>query len=622
MKSLRTKIMVLLGSTFAFLLLVMTVILYFQISGRIVPLTEDFTLEIAEAEAVALGKTLEGVVYELRGLAQHPVFQGGSQGEKEQLLQELTPQLRAGYELVAFVDLNGEFYSSTGARGNVADRDYFREIVYNNATFSIGEMVVSRATGKPTVTVGHVVCDGSNQIAGLVAFSISLEVLSQSVDAIEVGNAGYGFIADQRGFILAHPDESLRMRLNLSESSQLGYVGLDEVGRRMSRDESGVHRITKPNGDKEIIAYTSIPHSPGWDLGVVIPLNQLMQDVNHLLKVTIVIVLTVLLISLVLSGWLSGTIAQPITLVSENLGVMAGGDFTRKLEIKSKDEIGQMGEAYNAMASGLRDMVRSLIEVVENSTSSSQELSATSEEYVASLEEVASTLNEFAQTISRVNSDAVEMNSAAQRVGALSDEGAEKMRHTGQSMEQIRESSLESKRVMNELESSTYEINEVVSLISAIAEQTNLLALNAAIEAARAGEHGRGFAVVADEVRKLAEQTQTSIESIDPVVERLRRGMQQAMAVTDRTNEDVEVGFEALNAAQEAFGAIERDTRGMISLIRDVAEATAQIDSGGEELAATVEEQSASMQQIASTAQSLAAIAEQIDQMVRGFTID
>ena len=355
---------------------------------------------------------------------------------------------------------------------------------------------------------------------------------------------------------------------------------------------------------------------------MVIPLNQLMQDVNHLLKVTIVIVLTVLLISLVLSGWLSGTIAQPITLVSENLGVMAGGDFTRKLEIKSKDEIGQMGEAYNAMASGLRDMVRSLIEVVENSTSSSQELSATSEEYVASLEEVASTLNEFAQTISGVHSNAVEMNSAAQRVGALSDEGAEKMRHTGQSMEQIRESSLESKRVMNELESSTYEINEVVSLISAIAEQTNLLALNAAIEAARAGEHGRGFAVVADEVRKLAEQTQTSIESIDPVVERLRRGMQQAMAVTDRTNEDVEVGFEALNAAQEAFGAIERDTRGMISLIRDVAEATAQIDSGGEELAATVEEQSASMQQIASTAQSLAAIAEQIDQMVRGFTID
>lgn len=622
MKSLRTKIMVLFGSTFAFLLLVMTVILYFQISGRIVPLTEDFTLQIAEAEAVALGKTLEGVVYELKGLAQHPVFQGGSQGEKERLLQELTPQLRAGYELVAFVDLNGEFYSSTGVRGNVADRDYFREIVYNNATFSIGEMVVSRATGKPTVAVGHVVRDGSNQISGLVAFSISLEMLSQSVDAIEVGNAGYGLIADQRGFILAHPDESLRMRLNLSESSQLGYVGLDEVGRRMSRDESGVHRITKPNGDREIIAYTSIPNSPGWDLGVVIPLNQLMQDVNHLLKVTIAIVLTVLVISLVLSGWLSGTIAQPITLVSENLGVMAGGDFTRKLEIKSKDEIGRMGEAYNAMASGLRDMVRSLIEVVENSTSSSQELSATSEEYVASLEEVASTLNEFAQTISGVHSNAVEMNTAAQHVGALSDEGAEKMHHTGQSMEQIKESSLESKRVMNELESSTYEINEVVSLISAIAEQTNLLALNAAIEAARAGEHGRGFAVVADEVRKLAEQTQTSIESIDPVVERLRRGMQQAMAVTDRTNEDIEEGFEALKAAQEAFGAIERDTRGMISLIKDVAEATAEIDSSGEELAATVEEQSASMQQIASTAQSLAAMAEQIDRMVRGFTID
>lgn len=300
---------------------------------------------------------------------------------------------------------------------------------------------------------------------------------------------------------------------------------------------------------------------------------------------------------------------------------MATGDLTKTVEIKSKDEVGRMGQAFNSMAEGLQDVVRSLADVVANSTSSSQKLSATSEEYVASLEGVASTLNEFAQTISGVHINAVEMNDTAQRVGTLSDEGVDEMDHTAKSMEQIKESSLQSKRVISELESSTYEINEVILLISAIAEQTNLLALNAAIEAARAGEHGRGFAVVADEVRKLAEQTQRSIESIDPMIERLRRGMQLAVTVTDQTNEDIEVGFEVLKTAQKAFSAIERDTRGMINLIRDVAEATAEIDSGGEELAATVEEQSASMQQIASTAQSLAAMAEQIDRLVNNFNI-
>lgn len=621
MKTLRSRIMLLFGTTIAGLLLVMTVILYFQISGRVVPLTEDFTLQVAEGEAATLGKTLEGVVYELKGLAQHPVFRTGNQTEREQVLRELTPHLRAGYELVAYADANGDFYASTGARGNIADRDYFREIMYDNAMFSIGEMGISRATGKPTVTIGQAVRDSSNQIAGILAFSLSLEMLSQSVDGIKVGNAGYGFIIDQNGFVLAHPDENLRMKLNLVESSQLGYVGLDEVGRKMLRNESGVHRITKPNGDKEIVAYTTIPNSPGWDLGVVIPLNQLMGDVNHLLKVTIGIALGVIAVALLISAWLAGTISAPVALVSENLEVMAAGDLTRKVDIKSNDEVGLMGQAFNSMAEGLQNMVRSLIDVVENSTSSSQELSATSEEYVASLEEVASTLNEFAQTISGVHQNAVEMNTTAQRVGSLSDEGVAKMQHTGDSMEQIRQSSLESKQVINELESSTYEINEVVSLISAIAEQTNLLALNAAIEAARAGEHGRGFAVVADEVRKLAEQTQTSIESIVPVVDRLRKGMQQAVSVTDRTNEDIEVGFGALKAAQDAFGAIEQNTRGMISLIHDVAEATAEIDSGGQELAATVEEQSASMQQIASTAQSLAAMAEQLGRLVQQFTI-
>lgn len=620
-KSLRTRIMVLLGSTIGVMLLVMTVILYFQISGRIVPLTEDFTLEIAEAEANALGNMLGGVVYELKGLAQNPVFRTGSKEEIEQVIRELAPNIWPGYDLVAFADRNGEFYASTGARGNVAERDYFRDIMHNNATFSIGDVVVSKATGKPTVTMGHVVHDGSNKNIGILAVSISLEVLSQSVDGIKVGNAGYGVILDRHGLVLAHPDESVRMKLNLANASQVGYVGLDEVGRRMLRNETGVHRIVGPDGTKEIVAYTTIPNSPGWDLGVVIPLNQLMGDVNHLIKVIIGIVLAIMVIALILSAWLSGTISAPIALMSENLGVMATGDLTRKVDIKSSDEVGRMGQALNSMAEGLQKMVRSLIDVVENSTSSSQELSATSEEYVASLEEVASTLNEFAQTISTVHQDAVEMNEVAERVGSLSDEGVVKMQHTGKSMEQIRESSLQSKQVINELESSTYEINEVVSLISAIAEQTNLLALNAAIEAARAGEHGRGFAVVADEVRKLAEQTQTSIASIIPVVERLRKGMQQAVAVTDRTNEDIESGFEALKEAQDAFGAIEQDTRGMITLIRDVAETTSEIDSTGEELAATVEEQSASMQQIASTAQSLAAMAEQLNRLVQQFRI-
>lgn len=293
-KTLRSRIMVLFGSAIGVLLLVMTVILYFQISGRTVPLMEEFALEIAEGEAAVLGKTLEGVVYELKGLAQNEIFRNGSQEERERAIKELEPDLRPAYDLVAFINLDGDFYASTGARGNIADRDYFREIVHNHKTSYIGDVVVSLATGKPTVTIGHAIHSSSQQIVGVLAFSISVDALSQSVDGISIGNAGYGFVADQHGFVFAHPDQNIRLKMNLMETVSLGYSGLEEVGQRMQKGETGTSRVTRPDGSKELVAYTSIPHSPGWDLGITIPLNQLMNDVNYLLKVTIGIALGVI----------------------------------------------------------------------------------------------------------------------------------------------------------------------------------------------------------------------------------------------------------------------------------------------------------------------------------------
>lgn len=620
MKSLRTRITLLFGATIACLLLIMGVILYFQISDTVVPLTEGFALKIAEGEADGLAATLKSVVNELKGLAEHPVFKRGSLDEKQQLLFELDSYLSEDYDLVGYADLNGQFLASTGVGGNIADRDYFHEIVHNNANVAIGEVVVSRATGVPSVTIGHAVYDGE-RLAGAIAFSISLDILSRSVDAIKIGNAGYGFVTDGEGLVIIHPNEDLRMAMTLADSRSLGYTGLDEVGTRMSRNEAGVQRITNPAGDKELVVFTGVPFSPGWQLGVVIPFTQMMRDVNYLSKAIVFIAIGIVIIALFVSIWVSGTISKPIAQMSETMAVMSKGDLTTRAEVKSQDEVGRIGESLNSMAAELTEIVRAMIEIVEGTASSSQELSATSEEYVASLEEVASTLNQFAERISEVHGNAIEMNETAQRVSTLSDEGLAKMEGTGKSMERIRDSALQSKQVMNDLEGSTYEINEVVSLISEIAEQTNLLALNAAIEAARAGEHGRGFAVVADEVRKLAEQTKTSIASINPVVERLRKGMQEAVAVTDRTNEDIEAGSQALRESQDAYGEIALAMRDMLSLIGVVAEAMGEIDQGGGELAATVEEQSASMQQIASTAQSMAGMADRLNTVVHEFKI-
>ncbi len=180
-----------------------------------------------------------------------------------------------------------------------------------------------------------------------------------------------------------------------------------------------MQRITNPDGVKELVVFTGIPSSPGWHLGLVIPVAQMMADVNYLSKAIFFIALGILIISLIVSVWVSGTISKPIAQMSEAMEVMSKGDLTARAEVKSRDEVGRIGESLNAMAAGLTEIVGAITEIVGGTASSSQELSATSEEYVASLQQVASTLNQFAAGIHEVHDNAVEMNETARRVSTF-----------------------------------------------------------------------------------------------------------------------------------------------------------------------------------------------------------
>ena len=149
-------------------------------------------------------------------------------------------------------------------------------------------------------------------------------------------------------------------------------------------------------------------------------------------------------------------------------------------------------------------------------------------------------------------------------------------------------------KLINDLQQATNQIDQVINIISDIAEQTNLLALNAAIEAARAGEHGRGFAVVADEVRKLAEQTQESVGIIMNSINHLRTGTAQVVDVIQVNNEQIEDGAEILRRAQTDFDQIEESISATVKLINEVADSGHRLDIGMAEIAASAEEQTAS----------------------------
>lgn len=619
MKTLRARIMLLIGVTMAILLTAMTAALYFQISDRVTAISESFSEEIARAEAEGLGKILEGIAEELAIHAQNPVLREGDLTAIESYLVGIKGNIRDSYEMVFYADAAGEFRTTLGNVGNIGDRDYFKAIIGQGKEQATSELLISRSTGQPIITIAQAVRNDQNKIQGLLAVTLLVETITEIVDEIQIGQSGYASIVDRDGLVLAHPDSTIRMQLKLQDSAKLGFVGFDQAGRDMRSSTFGMNLIKTPTGEEELIFHRDIPNSPGWDLAIIIPRTQLLSEVSHLLRLVVIISAVVLLVALTVSFFIAMGIAKPITTLAGNIETMARGDLRSSVDIERKDEVGQMAGAFNAMTQDLRALVGSVQDSVRESASSSQQLAATSEEYSAALEEVASTLNQFSQTINIVHTDAVEVSTRAEQIGTLSNQGLNRMGNTAESMQRIRTSSAESRMAITELGQSTQEINEIVSLISAIADQTNLLALNAAIEAARAGENGRGFAVVADEVRKLAEQTQKSISNIGPLVERLRRNMEVAVDVTDRTNDEVEKGISALQQAQESSQAIASSTKDIITLIEGVTSSMGELDEGGESVAAAIEEQSASMQEIANAAQSVASLSGRLEGLVRHF---
>lgn len=315
------------------------------------------------------------------------------------------------------------------------------------------------------------------------------------------------------------------------------------------------------------------------------------------------------------------TITKPISQLVTFTEQAASGDLSSQMENKHTDEFGKLINAFNQMVQNLREMISAIQDVVNSASASSQQLSAASEENSATIQEIVVSINKFAEVTKDVNEISQTMSKQAQNVQQLSVNGTKQMSESSNAMAGILDSSQSSQQHITELERSTDEINHVIKIISEVAEQTNLLALNAAIEAARAGEHGRGFAVVADEVRKLAEQTQDSVGVIMGYIDALRTGTHQSVRVINENNNQIEVGAKSLEHTKTDFDSISNSIRETVRLINQVTDAGKELDHGMAEIAASSEEQAASMEQIAASAEAVAKMADEMSNLINNFKI-
>ncbi len=392
--------------------------------------------------------------------------------------------------------------------------------------------------------------------------------------------------------------------------------------------------------------------------------SQIIANGGKTLFVATIVTILVILVSLAAALITSNIIAKPIIKVMERMKLISSGDLSNEpLETKSQDEVGQLVVATNEMSNNIRELLSEINVASGSITSQSEELTQSANEVNAGSQQIATTMQElaagteseartaselanimglFSTSVQEANSNGELIQKASNEVFQMTSEGSQLMESSNKQMAKIDQIVQDAVHKVQGLDVKSQEISNLVSIIQEIAAQTNLLALNAAIEAARAGEHGRGFAVVADEVRKLAEQVSSSVADITDIV----AGIQYESSLVTTSLQDgyneVKQGTTQIKTTRETFASISSAVTEMVNSIKTVSENLSSISSNSEimngsiseiaaiseETAAGVEQTSASSQQISSSMEEvtnssddLAKLAEKLNRLVRQFKL-
>ncbi len=346
-------------------------------------------------------------------------------------------------------------------------------------------------------------------------------------------------------------------------------------------------------------------------------LTQQGERVNEVLTSTEVAMMILTLIAafvgLTLSALVTRGIVRPIRQTNAMLRDIAEGegDLTKRVPVNSTDDVGQLGANFNQFVEKLQSLIGRIASATDQVATAAEELSVVTEQTSSGIqkqscetEQVATAMNEMTATVREVANSAEQASGAANMANREADDGNQVVKKTISAISELAQEVQNSAAVIEKLKDDSQNIGTVLDVIKSIAEQTNLLALNAAIEAARAGEQGRGFAVVADEVRTLAQRTQESTKEIEGLIDTLQAGAEKAVGAMGNSQKRAD---DTMEMASEAGQSLE----GITSAVSTILDMNTQIASASEEQSATADEINRSVVNIQSVSQQTATGAEQ-----------
>lgn len=421
-------------------------------------------------------------------------------------------------------------------------------------------------------------------------------------------------------------------------------------------------------GTKALTAYSPLRDANDkivgmWFVGVPVAFQQAAAQFSlNMLWFGIVIVLAIILASVMIAR----NLTTPLSVAVDQLGLIASGDFTRPVPekfLRMKDEIGKLTQAVDQLQSRIRPLLSGLKTDAKTLASNSETLSAASEEIASSSGEVAKAIQQVASgaseqadhlqeilglienittSLERVNTELGRVTANSEETSRLADTGKKELDSLIVSIKGVREAFKIVVERLEVLKGSVSQVEEILEVINGIAEQTNLLALNAAIEAARAGEAGRGFAVVADEVRKLAEQSRASSDKISVLLNNITSETNEVVSTSEEVTRQIASQLDNVDHTNKAFDAILKSVAAIAPIIeatyremdstmkakdvvldrvQSVSAVSEEASASAQEISASAEELSASTQEIAANAQQVMEVAKRLEEQVERFKV-
>ncbi|MBG0846044.1 methyl-accepting chemotaxis protein [Pseudomonas chengduensis] len=446
-------------------------------------------------------------------------------------------------------------------------RPWYKDALAAGGT-TLTEPYVDAATGELIITIAT-----PARPAGVVGGDLSLQTLVNIINALDFDGIGYAFLVSADGKVLVHPDKNLVMK------------NLKDIYPQNTPRISSEFSEAQLDGDTRILTFTPVKGLPSvsWHIGLSIDKAKAYSMLTEFRASAIIATVIAVVLIIALLGLLIRVLMQPLTAMGKAMEDIAKGegDLTKRLAIQSNDEFGALARSFNQFVERIHSSIREVSsatvqvnEVAKLVVNASNSSMVNSDEQASRTNSVAAAINQLGAAAQEIARNAADASSQASDARHQAEDGGKVVQQAIRSMSELSNKISDACAKIEMLNSKTVDIGQILEVIKSISQQTNLLALNAAIEAARAGEAGRGFAVVADEVRNLAHRTQESAQEIEKMIEELQVGSRESVTTMTESQRYSEESVDIANQAGERLGTVTARIGEIDGMNQSVATAT------------------------------------------------